>query len=126
MSNSDGRPPVAIGHVVLGSPDVGASTEFLVRAGLRPIETGGEVSVLELRGGTHLLVLPAEQPVKSGAKAAFDLMVDDIEATHERYNELDLAPSNLVPERFHTSFTIVEPGGHEITVNSSHASDLPI
>ena len=126
MSKSDGRPPVAIGHVLLGSPDVGASTEFLLRAGLRPIETGGEVSVLELRGGTHLVVVPTEQPVQSGAKAAFDLMVDDIEATHAHYAELELAPSDLVPDRFHTSFTIVEPGGHEITVNSSHASDQPI
>ncbi len=126
MPSSDGRPPVAIGHVMLGTPDVAASTAFLLRAGLRPIETGDDVSVLELRGGTHLIVVPTDQPVPSGAKAAFDLMVDDIDATHEHYTELDLAPSDLVAEQFHTWFTILEPGGHAITVNSSHASDEPV
>jgi hypothetical protein len=126
MSNSDERPRVAIGHVILGSPDVGASTEFLLRAGLRMIEAGETVSVLELRGGTHLIVVPSGAPVAGGAKAGFDLMVDDIEATHKIYAELELDPSNLEPGEFHTSFKIVEPGGHEITVNSSHASDLPV
>lgn len=126
MPHSDERPPVAIGHVALGSPDVKASTDFLLRAGLRLIEAGGEIAVLELRGGTHLIVLPTDQRPEPGTQAAFDLMVDDIQATHDRYAELGLAPSALVAEKFHTRFTIREPGGHEITVNSSHASDQPV
>ena len=128
MSSSDGRPPVAIGHVVLGSPDVGASTEFLVRAGLRPIETGGEVSVLELRGGTHLIVLPAEQPVLSGAKAAFDLMVDDIEATHARYTRLDLAPSkgsNFPSARFLPKSSSVLGLGVSVKAKVERLGSLP-
>ncbi len=126
MSHPDERPPVAIGHVLLRSPDVAASNAFLLRAGLRSIETGDEIAVLELRGGTHLIVLPSDQPASGEAKAGFDLMVDDIEATHAHYAALGMAPSELQVAAFHTSFTIVEPGGSEITVTSSHASEQPI
>ena len=126
MSSTDERPPVAIGHVLLRSPELKASTEFLLKAGLREIETGDGVAVLELRGGTHLIVVPSEEPVAEGAQASFDLMVDDIEECRKRYAALGLAPSELVVETFHTHFKIVEPGGHAITVNSTHASDQPI
>jgi hypothetical protein len=37
------------------------------------------VAVLEMRGGTHLILLPGT--VTPGA-APFDLMVDDLDATH--------------------------------------------
>jgi hypothetical protein len=111
---------------MLRSPDVEASTEFLLEVGLRAIETADGIAVLELRGGTHLIVLASEEPIAAGAQASFDLMVDDIEASRDRYSALGFAPSELVVETFHTRFTLVEPGGHTITVNSSHASDMPI
>ena len=52
----DQRPPVAVGHVRLDVVDVGAAARWLEAVGLRPIVTRDELAVLELRGGTHVVV----------------------------------------------------------------------
>ena len=52
----DQRPPVAVGHVRLNVSDVGAAARWLETVGLRPIVTRDELAVLELRGGTHVVV----------------------------------------------------------------------
>ncbi len=124
--SEDPRPDVWIGHVVLGVPDVKLTAEFMVKLGMRPLDLEERVAILELRGGTHLILLPAEVPVERGAEAAFDLMVDDLESTWERYAELGLGPSEVSSNRNHRFFTVVEPGGHVVTVNSTHVSDQPV
>ncbi len=122
----DLRPPVAIGHVRLPSSDVAKSAAWLVRCGLRSLLERDDFAVLELRGGTHLVVHPSDTPIPAGTPAGFDLMVDDVEATHTEYAALGMDPSAIRVGRIHSSFTIVEPGGHEVTVNSSHAGDRPV
>ena len=121
----DGRPGLWVGHVALGSHDVAATADFMIKLGMRPIETG-DVAILELRGGTHLVVLPAGSPALPGSKASFDLMVDDIDIAHAQCTALGLAPSQIEDVPFHRAFTVVEPGGHEVTINSSHVSDQPV
>jgi hypothetical protein len=54
--STDKRPPVAVGHVRLNVKDVDAAARWLEEVGLRPIVTRGELAVLELRGGTHVVV----------------------------------------------------------------------
>jgi hypothetical protein len=56
--------------------------------------------------------------------AAFDLMVDDLQATHRRYTSLGLAPSPIEarPTIDHEVFTVREPSGHVITVFSTHVT----
>lgn len=125
MPENDSRPGVWVGHVELRSTDVAKTREFMVKLGMRDLGVG-EVAILELRGGTHLVVLPAEAPASAGAKAPFDLMVDDIDAANKRYTELGLNPSGIEEVAFHRKFTLTEPGGHEITVNSSHVSGEPV
>jgi hypothetical protein len=61
-----------------------ASASFVRAIGARPIFEGPKVSVYEMRGGTHLLLM-LEDAVVAGAAASFDLMVDDLYATHERF-----------------------------------------
>ena len=123
---ADERPPVWVGHVAMSSSDVAKTTDFLVKLGLRFIEGGEQVSVLELRGGTHLVVLQNDNAVLPGTQASFDLMYEDVDVIWKQCNELGLSPSAIRDEPFHRSFTLIEPGGHEITVNSTHASDLPV
>ena len=125
-ASTDGRPPVAIGHVMLMTPDIAKTSDYLIKLGLRKIFVDERVSVLELRGGTHLIVLPSEGPIAAGAEASFDLMVDEIEETRKRYAALGCDPSEIQVGEHHSSFSVVEPGGHRIKVNSSHASDQPI
>ena len=81
---------------------------------------------LELRGGSHLGVTPAEKPIEPGTPAPFDVMVDDIEAARKAYAELGFEPSELSPGRIHTSFTMTDPSGYRVLVNSSHVGDLPV
>ena len=123
---TDQRPPVAVGHVRLNVTDVGAAARWLETVGLRPIVTRDELAVLELRGGTHVVVRRAEQPPAPGTAAPFDLMVDDVDATHRNYAEKGLAPSPIRRGRIHDSFDLAGPDGCAFTVNSSHASGRPI
>ena len=64
----------------------------------------------------------------SGGTASFDLMVDDLHATHKRFVELGLAPSPIEarPAIHHEVFTVREPAGHVITFFSSHVSGKPV
>ncbi len=124
--SDDPRPPVWIGHVIMAVPDVAKANEFWTAAGMRHIESGDAFAVLELRGGTHLVLLASEEPVAAGARAPFDLMVEDIDAARARYSELGLAPSELERGKIHDSFTLTDPSGTLVTVNSSHVSDRPV
>ena len=125
-SPEDPRPPVAIGHVRLTVSDVGAAARWLETVGLRPIVTREELAVLELRGGTHVVVRPPEQPPTPGTRAPFDLMVDNIDAAHRDYAAKGLSPGEIGRGRIHDSFEIPGPGGWTFTVNSSHASGKPV
>jgi catechol 2,3-dioxygenase-like lactoylglutathione lyase family enzyme len=120
------RPSVWVGHVLLPSRDVGAATAWYRGLGMRFIAAGDGFGVLELRGGTHLVVLRAEHAIAEGSPAPFDLMVEDIEASHRRFAELGLAPTPLARGAIHTSFRLRDPSGYELTVNSSHVSDQPV
>ena len=123
---TDPRPPVAVGHVRLPCNDVAKAAQWLESVGLRPIVTREELAVLELRGGTHVVVRPPEQPVAAGAMAPFDLMVDDVDAAHRDYAAKGLEPGEIRRGRIHDSFELPGPGGWTFTVNSSHASGQPI
>lgn len=124
MADTDERPPVWIGHVTLATPDLDGTHEFMVRLGMRPIARGEGFAVFELRGGTHLVLLPAEEPCDGPAD--FDLMVEDIDATRAHFEELGLAPSAVRTGKVHRSFTVKSPSGHAITFNSNHVSSRPV
>src|SRR5947209_18536933 len=122
MSQSvDQRPPVAVGHVRLPTTDVAAAERWLPSDGLRPIFADDGLAVLELRGGTHVVVRKAEQPPATGSGAPFDLMVDDIEAARRDYAAKGLGPSEISTDRNHDSFHLTGPDGYDFTVTSSHA-----
>ena len=122
----DQRPPVAVGHVRLPVDDVAAAARWLENVGLRPIVTMTDLAVLELRGGTHVVLRKTEPPPAAGAPAPFDLMVDDVDATHRDYAEKGLSPTPISRGRIHDSFQVAGPGGWLFTVNSSHASGKPV
>ena len=117
----DQRPPVAVGHVWLPATDVAAADRWLQSVGLRPIFADDGFAVLELRGGTHVVVRKADQPPAAGAAATFDLMVDDIEAARRDYTAKGLGPSEISRGRIHDSFHLAGPDGYDFTVTSSHA-----
>jgi catechol 2,3-dioxygenase-like lactoylglutathione lyase family enzyme len=115
----DGRPPVWIGHAVLAVRDVDQSADYWCGIGMREVERNPRVAVLELRGGTHLVLVPGTPP-GSGGDAPFDLMVDDLGATHADFEARGLEPSPIEHGRIHDAFTVRDPNGYRVTVNSSH------
>lgn len=120
------RPAVSVAHVVLDTDRMDASSQFMRAVGMRPIFDGPEISVYEMRGGTHLILMRKDS-VELG-DASFDLMVDDLRATHERFKSLGLDPSPIEarPAIDHEVFTVHEPAGHVVTFFSSHASGKPV
>ena len=124
MSMQDERPGVWVGHVRLPTPDVPGTREFMLALGMRAIFDRDDFAVLELRGGTHLVLVRADE--RASGSAGFDLMVEDLKATHEQLHSRGLAPSAIEKGRIHSSFTVVAPSGHTVTFNSSHVSDRPV
>ena len=124
--SKDRRPPIAIGHVMFEARDVAAAAEWFETVGLRPIAGGEDFAVLELRGGTHLIVTKAARRAKRRAKAPFDLMVDDVDRTRRAFAEKGLAPSRIRRGSIHDSFDLPGPDGVRVTVLSSHAGRRPV
>lgn len=122
IEEADQRPDIGVAHVILETDRMKASSEFMRTIGMRSVFEGPQVSVFELRGGTHLLLMAKDKV--SGGDASFDLMVDDIHASHERFTALGLDPSPIEPRPKidHEIFTVREPAGHVITIFSSHVT----
>lgn len=122
----DKRPPVAVGHVVVPVKDVAASNAFLQRLGLRPVFEGKTLAVLELRGGTHLIVEKSRRRIAPGSEAPVDFMVDDIKQARTKYAKMGLKPTRITSGRIHSSFHIPGPDGWSYKITSSHATDQPV
>jgi catechol 2,3-dioxygenase-like lactoylglutathione lyase family enzyme len=124
MAPTDERPRVWVGHVMLPTPDIPATRAFMEKLGMRPIAEGDGYAVLELRGGTHLILLPAEE--RPSGVAYFDLMVDDLDAVRDALKREGFAPTEVEQGGVHRSFTVLSPSGHTVKFNSSHVSDQPV
>jgi catechol 2,3-dioxygenase-like lactoylglutathione lyase family enzyme len=134
------KPPVGVGHMALTVADVEASHRFYTTLGLRIIGRADDMSILELRGGTHLLLFQrggpsagAESPFDQAAPGAIDLMIEG-----RTFEELDtyraaliaggVQPDPISDKRYfgHYIFKTRDPDGNEVTVSTSHASNLPV
>jgi catechol 2,3-dioxygenase-like lactoylglutathione lyase family enzyme len=126
MNGNDLRPPVWVGHVVLETDRLEESAAFMRAIGMRTVHPGPNVAVFEMRGGTHLILI-AKDEVTPG-DAAFDLMVEDLRATHRHFTSLGFAPTPIeaVPTIDHEYFKVREPAGHLITFYSNHVSGDPV
>ena len=120
----DLRPSVWIGHVGMYSPDIAASKQFMLQIGMREIFSNDSVAVLEMRGGTHLVI--TDERDSGIIRGSFDLMVDDIEVARDQLHELGYQPGEIERGKIHDSFEIEEPGGTVLLFNSSHVGDLPV
>ena len=118
MSDADQRPPVWIGHVSMRVARFQETCDFLVWLGMREVARMAELAVLELRGGTHLVVFHDSEAV--AAAVGFDLMVDDLPGMHDKLATAGHGPTPIEKGRIHSSFEVVEPSGNTIKFNDSH------
>jgi catechol 2,3-dioxygenase-like lactoylglutathione lyase family enzyme len=125
LSEKDQRPPVWVGHVVLETDRLEETEAFMRKIGMRPIVKRPDVAVLELRGGTHLVLVARSDLVAN--EAPFDLMVEDLHATRQYFIGLGLEPTPIESASFdHERFLLREPAGHLITFFSSHVAGRPV
>lgn len=112
----DDRPRFGIGHVAMPAGDVDRLTEFYAAIGMRLVVNMGRMSILELRGGTHLVL-----GAGSAGTTTLDLIVDDIDSTQAILRDAGADPSPIQRGNPHDRFTATDPEGNTLVVNSNHA-----
>ncbi len=127
MANTiDERPPVAVGHVRLPVGNVPTTSAFLQQLGLRKIFEKDTFAVLELRGGTHLILEKSRNRTKPGTQAPVDFMVDDVKLARAKYAKLGMQPTRIKSGTIHSSFLIPGPDGWSFKITSSHTGGRPV
>ena len=127
MAKSRGRrPPVAIGHVLLPVKNVPATSVFLRGLGLRQLVEGDTFAVLELRGGTHLVLQKSRRRTKPGTQAPVDFMVDDVAKARAKYAKMGMKPTRIKSGTIHSSFFVPGPDGWSFKITSSHTGGRPV
>jgi len=119
-SNEDGldpRPRFAIGHLGLPANDVDKLTEFYTAIGMRPVVNLGRMSIIELRGGTHIILSKSDV----AGSGSLDLIVDDIDETWAVLADAGANPTPITRGSPHDAFTAADPEGNELVVRSTHA-----
>lgn len=121
MDSSD-RPPIAIGHVTLRVADVARAAAFYAELGLRPLMQQPSMAILELCGGTHLLLFKAKRAPKAGSVHSFDFMVADIEALRARLADAGVETTDPADDQVsgHRWFQARDPDGHLLRIYSDH------
>ncbi len=141
----DSLPAAALGHFVMKVANLDVSYQLYADLGLCQIEVLPDVAIIELRGGTHILLFPengeAPFPLTSshlGQRAAFfnehlDLMINgktrgDLEAYRAILLKNGITAGEIAQERFfgHYYFHLADPDGHGITLYTSHVGELPV
>jgi catechol-2,3-dioxygenase len=134
-------PELAVAHLVFKVADLKSSCQFYSNLGIPPFAIDENSAIIELRGGTHLVLLEVDHPDGEGVAESltgqfherlseqFDLMIKG-----EGLNELKKYRSELISrgiaagaipdETFygHHLFCIKDPDGNGITIYTSHAT----
>jgi catechol 2,3-dioxygenase-like lactoylglutathione lyase family enzyme len=122
----DARPALWVGHIALATHDIVRSFGFYRDLGLRPVhEPRGTdpIAELEMRGGTHFVLVLDPDVRTDGRGAPFDLMADELDALHDTMEANGIDVSHIAREG-HASFTFRDPDGWVVTVNDSHVTGV--
>ena len=116
----DERPPLWTGHVYLYSRDPQRAGNFFEKLGLRPVAIMEPFAVMEMRGGCHIVV--RLDPEAVGRPADFDLMVDDLDASHEAWAAMGVTVSDISRDERAAGriFTVTDPDGNTLVVRANH------
>jgi catechol 2,3-dioxygenase-like lactoylglutathione lyase family enzyme len=130
---------LAVGHLVLKVADLKSSCQFYSNLGLPPFAIDEKFAIVELRGGTHLLLfevgLAGEDVAESltgqfheRLSERFDLMIkgkglDDLKKYRLELISRGIVAGEIPDEAFfgHHLFCIKDPDGNGITIYTSHA-----
>jgi catechol 2,3-dioxygenase-like lactoylglutathione lyase family enzyme len=123
------EPAIGIGHVALTVNDVEASTRFYSELGLKPCHEGGGIAILELRGGTHLLLFSRETGPAIPATDRVDLMISGRGRDALEVYRADVIAHGIeapaIPDESlygHYVLRLRDPDGNEVVVSTSHSA----
>jgi catechol 2,3-dioxygenase-like lactoylglutathione lyase family enzyme len=141
----DSLPAAALAHFVMKVKNIEATYRFYSGLGLRALDTFPGLAIVELRGGTHLLIFQKDDDQSSalqnshlGQRPDFgseklDLMI----AGHTKAN-LELYRTGLIDKGYspspiaeralygHHYFSIQDPDGNGVSFYTSHCGDKPV
>jgi catechol 2,3-dioxygenase-like lactoylglutathione lyase family enzyme len=131
---------LAVAHLVFKAADLKRSCQFYSDLGIPPFAIEEKVAIVELRGGTHLVLLEVDQLAAEGLAGSltgqfherfseqFDLMIEGKDLKElERYRSdlisRGIAAGGIPDETFfgHHLFCVKDPDGNGITIYTSHA-----
>lgn len=131
---------LAVGHLVFKVADLKSSCEFYSNLGIPPFAIEEGVAIIELRGGTHLILLSVDQQAGEGIAESltgqfherfseqFDLMIEgkglkELEKYRLELISRGIAAGEIPDEMFfgHHLFCIKDPDGNGITIYTSHS-----
>ena len=133
-------PELAVAHLVFKVANLKSSCEFYSNLGLPPFAIEEKVAIIELRGGTHLLLLSVDEPAGEDVAESstgqfherfaeqFDLMIkgkglNELEKYRLELIGRGIAAGEIPDETFygHHLFCVKDPDGNGITIYTSHA-----
>lgn len=138
-------PAAAFGHFIMKVNDIDISYQFYTELGLRPFGIFPDVAIIELRGGTHILLFSKNDEPSSSLNSSYlgqrgasfnerlDLMIDgksrsDLELYRKTLMEKGLSVDAIAQDQFfgHDYFQLADPDGNGITVYTSHTGELSV
>jgi catechol 2,3-dioxygenase-like lactoylglutathione lyase family enzyme len=131
---------LAVAHLVFKVADLKRSCQFYSNLGIPPFFTDDEAAIIELRGGTHLVLLSVDSMAGEGIAESltgqfherlseqFDLMIkgkslNELEKCRSELISRGIAAGEIPDEKFfgHHLFCIKDPDGNGITIYTSHS-----
>ena len=133
------RSALSAGHIVVLVEDLQRSAQFYDRIGLPAFMVTDDIAIVELRGGTHLILAVPDTDESAGMVSSrygqmapatgecFDLMIEgntrqDLEAYQKGLLDRGVEAGEIGDEEYfgHHFFPVRDPDGNVITVYTSH------
>jgi catechol 2,3-dioxygenase-like lactoylglutathione lyase family enzyme len=142
MTDTQERPIVSLGHVVIKTSQLSACVDFYQALGLTRAETNQpqqDIALLQMRGGTDLILIASAHPMASTVQEShvsygeyegtLDLLIasgdlEELEAYREAITSPDIQPSDISHDTItgHHYFFVVDPEGRKIAIMTNHAN----
>jgi catechol 2,3-dioxygenase-like lactoylglutathione lyase family enzyme len=141
----DSLPAAALAHFVMKVQNIEASRQFYAGLGLRALNTFPGLAIVELRGGTHLLLFQKDddqsrtlQNSHVGQRPEFGSEKLDLMIAGHTKAELELYRTGLIDKGYspsaiaeralygHHYFTIQDTDGNGVSFYTSHCGDKPV
>jgi len=141
----DSLPVAALAHFVMKVRNIEVTYRFYSGLGLRALDTFPGLAIVELRGGTHLLIFQKDDDQASalhdghvGQRPEFGSEKLDLMIAGHTKAQLELYRAGLIDKGYspsaiadgvlygHHYFSMQDPDGNGVTFYTSHCGDKPV